>query len=285
MLEIIKLLRLDKPTGIFLLFWPCAWGLAIGSSSTNDRDLFYYYLILFFLGSIFMRSAGCVYNDIIDRNIDAKVLRTKSRPIAIGSISTTSGWVIILLLICASLIILFQFNLNSIIFGLSSGLLVIAYPFMKRITYWPQLFLGFAFNWGVILGWLVLENTFSLIPILLYASAIIWTVGYDTIYGAQDIKDDLKIGVKSTSIKFEKKMKLFLSACYAISSFLLLLTLTLLSANFITYILAMLSGFILFAQVLLYDDKNNKKNSKLFALNNYYGLSIFLTLLLAINHG
>ena len=285
MLEIIKLLRLDKPTGIFLLFWPCAWGLAIGSSSTNDRNLFYYYLILFFLGSIFMRSAGCVYNDIIDRNIDAKVLRTKSRPIAIGSISTTSGWVIILLLICASLIILFQFNLNSIIFGLSSGLLVIAYPFMKRITYWPQLFLGFAFNWGVILGWLVLENTFSLIPILLYASAIIWTVGYDTIYGAQDIKDDLKIGVKSTAIKFEKKMKLFLSACYAISSFLLLLTLTLLSANFITYILAILSGFILFAQVLLYDDKNNKKNSKLFALNNYYGLSIFLTLLLAINHG
>ena len=285
MLEIIKLLRLDKPTGIFLLFWPCAWGLAIGSSSTNDRNLFYYYLILFFLGSIFMRSAGCVYNDIIDRNIDAKVLRTKSRPIAIGSISTTSGWVIILLLICASLIILFQFNLNSIIFGLSSGLLVTAYPFMKRITYWPQLFLGFAFNWGVILGWLVLENTFSLIPILLYASAIIWTVGYDTIYGAQDIKDDLKIGVKSTSIKFEKKMKLFLSACYAISSFLLLLTLTLLSANFITYILALLSGFILFAQVLLYDDKNNKKNSKLFALNNYYGLSIFLTLLLAINHG
>ena len=285
MLEIIKLLRIDKPTGIFLLFWPCAWGLVIGSSSTNDRNLFYYYLILFFLGSIFMRSAGCVYNDIIDRNIDAKVLRTKSRPIAIGSISTTSGWVIILLLICASLIILFQFNLNSIIFGLSSGLLVIAYPFMKRITYWPQLFLGFAFNWGVILGWLVLENTFSLIPILLYASAIIWTVGYDTIYGAQDIKDDLKIGVKSTSIKFEKKMKLFLSACYAISSFLLLLTLTLLSANFITYILALLSGFILFAQVLLYDDKNNKKNSKLFALNNYYGLSIFLTLLLAINHG
>ena len=285
MLEIIKLLRLDKPTGIFLLFWPCAWGLAIGSSSTNDRNLFYYYLILFFLGSIFMRSAGCVYNDIIDRNIDAKVLRTKSRPIAIGSISTTSGWVIILLLICASLIILFQFNLNSIIFGLSSGLLVIAYPFMKRITYWPQLFLGFAFNWGVILGWLVLENTFSLIPILLYASAIIWTVGYDTIYGAQDIKDDLKIGVKSTSIKFEKKMKLFLSTCYGISSFLLLLTLTLLSANFITYILALLSGFILFAQVLLYDDKNNKKNSKLFALNNYYGLSIFLTLLLAINHG
>ena len=156
---------------------------------------------------------------------------------------------------------------------------------MKRITYWPQLFLGFTFNWGVILGWLVLENTFSLIPILLYASAIIWTIGYDTIYGAQDIKDDLRIGVKSTSIKFKKKMKLFLSTCYAISSFLLLLTLTLLSANFITYILALLSGFILFAQVLLYDDKNNKKNSKLFALNNYYGLSIFLTLMLTIRHG
>ena len=285
MWEYIKLLRLDKPTGIFLLFWPCAWGLAIGSSVINDGVIFYKYLLLFFLGSCFMRSAGCVYNDIVDRKIDAKVSRTKSRPIAKGTISVTTGWMIILLLIFFSILILIQFNLNSIIFGLSSGLLVIAYPFMKRITYWPQLFLGITFNWGVVLAWLVLENKISLTPLVLYSSAIFWTLGYDTIYGMQDIKDDLKIGVKSTSIKFKKKIKTFLLICYSISTSLLLLSLALLDANFIFFIMAMLSSCILFAQVLKYEEENTEKNSKLFALNNYYGLSIFLTLMLTIRHG
>ena len=285
MLEYIKLLRLDKPTGIFLLFWPCAWGLAIGSSDISDSLIFYKYLLLFFLGSCFMRSAGCVYNDIVDRKIDAKVSRTKSRPIAKGTISVTSGWMIILLLIFFSILILFQFNLNSIIFGLSSGLLVIAYPFMKRITYWPQLFLGITFNWGVILAWLVLENKFSLTPLALYSSAIFWTLGYDTIYGMQDIKDDLKIGIKSTSIKFKKKIKTFLLICYSISASLLLLSLALLDANFIFFIMSIISSCILFAQVLKYEEENTEKNSKLFALNNYYGLSIFITLMLTIRHG
>ena len=285
MLEYIKLLRLDKPTGIFLLFWPCAWGLAIGSSAISDSLIFYKYLLLFFLGSCFMRSAGCVYNDIVDRKIDAKVSRTKSRPIAKGTISVTSGWMIILLLIFFSILILFQFNLNSIIFGLSSSLLVIAYPFMKRITYWPQLFLGITFNWGVILAWLVLENKFSLTPLALYSSAIFWTLGYDTIYGMQDIKDDLKIGIKSTSIKFKKKIKTFLLICYSISASLLLLSLALLDANFIFFIMSIISSCILFAQVLKYEEENTEKNSKLFALNNYYGLSIFITLMLTIRHG
>lgn len=285
MWEYIKLIRLDKPTGIFLLFWPCTWGLAIGSSVIDDSVVFYKYLLLFFLGSFFMRSAGCVYNDIVDRKIDAEVSRTKSRPIAKGTISVTTGWMIILLLIFFSILILIQFNLNSIIFGLSSGLLVIAYPFMKRITYWPQLFLGITFNWGVILAWLVLGNKFSLTPLILYSSAIFWTLGYDTIYGMQDIKDDLKIGVKSTSIKFEKKMKPFLLICYSISASLLLLSLGLLNANFVFFIMAILSSFILFVQVLNYEEKNLKKNSKLFALNNYYGLSVFLTLMLTIKYG
>ena len=284
MLEYIKLLRLDKPTGIFLLFWPCAWGLAIGSSAISDSLIFYKYLLLFFLGSCFMRSAGCVYNDIVDRKIDAKVSRTKSRPIAKGTISVTTGWMIILLLIFFSILILFQFNLNSIIFGLSSSLLVIAYPFMKRITYWPQLFLGITFNWGVILAWLVLENKFSLTPLALYSSAIFWTLGYDTIYGMQDVKDDLKIGIKSTSIKFKKKIKTFLLICYLISTSLLLLSLALLDANFIFFIMSIISSCILFAQVLKYEEENTEKNSKLFALNNYYGLSIFITLMLTIRH-
>lgn len=279
-----KLIRLDKPTGIFLLFWPCAWGLVIANFGINNDKLFYKFLILFFLGSVLMRSAGCVYNDIIDRKIDKKVKRTSARPLATGSIPISQAWFVIFLLILLSLIILFQFNLNSIIFGLSSGILVAIYPFMKRITYWPQLFLGITFNWGVILSWLAFEGEFSFAPISLYISAILWTLGYDTIYGMQDIKDDLKIGIKSTSIKFEKKIKFFLLFCYLTSISFLLISLKLLNTNIYTYILALLSSGILFFQILSYENDKPEKNFKLFALNNYYGLSIFLTLMVTINY-
>jgi 4-hydroxybenzoate polyprenyltransferase len=279
-----KLIRLDKPAGIFLLFWPCAWGLVIANSSINNDILFYKFLILFFFGSVLMRSAGCVYNDIIDRKIDKKVKRTSTRPVATGSISISQAWFVIFLLIFLSLIILFQFNLNSVIFGLSSGILVAIYPFMKRITYWPQLFLGIAFNWGVILAWLAFEGEFSFAPISLYISAILWTLGYDTIYGMQDIKDDLKIGIKSTSIKFEKKIKFFLLFCYLTSISFLLVSLKLLNTNIYTYIMAILSSGNLFFQILVYRKDKPEKNFKLFALNNYYGLSVFLTLMVTINY-
>ena len=285
MKKYFKLLRLDKPTGIFLLFWPCAWGLAISNIDKSNDTLFYNYIFLFFVGSVLMRSAGCVYNDIIDRKIDAKVKRTNERPIARGEVSVLQGWFVIFFLIFFSLIILYQFNLNSIIFGLSSGILVAAYPFMKRITYWPQLFLGITFNWGVILAWLALENEFSFTPVLLYCSAIFWTLGYDTIYGMQDIKDDLKIGIKSTSIKFEKNIKIFLSICYLASIGLLLTTLEFLNANIVSYTIAILSSGILFFQVFAYEKNKPNKSSKLFALNNYYGLSIFLALMITINNG
>ena len=232
-----------------------------------------------------MRSAGCVYNDIIDRKIDAKVKRTYKRPIAKGDISVRQGWLIIFFLIFFSLIILFQFNINSIIFGLSSGILVVIYPFIKRVTYWPQLFLGITFNWGVVLAWLALENEFSFIPITLYFSAIFWTLGYDTIYGMQDIKDDLKIGIKSTSIRFEKNIKKFLLICYLVSIGFLLKTLDLLNLNATSYTVAILSSGILFYQVFAYKKNKPNKISKLFALNNYYGLSIFLALMITLHNG
>ena len=281
----IKLIRLDKPTGIFLLFWPCTWGLVLGNSSSTNNEIFYYYLFLFFIGSFLMRSAGCVYNDIIDKKIDIKITRTKTRPITSGLISTSKGWFLIVLFVALSLIILVQFNFKSIIFGLSSGLFVILYPFMKRITYWPQLFLGVTFNWGIILGWLSMGNEITLIPVLLYISAIFWTLGYDTIYGMQDIQDDIKIGVKSTSIKFHKNIKLFLSICYLISFSLFVALLILLNVSLTTYFLMFLSSLILIIQIYLFDGKEYKKNAKLFALNNYYGLSIFFILLIATQNG
>jgi 4-hydroxybenzoate polyprenyltransferase len=285
MKKYIELIRLDKPTGIFLLYWPCTWGLTVGNIYAENNDLFLKYLILFFVGSFLMRSAGCVYNDIIDKNIDKKITRTKNRPIAKGSISTKQGWFAILVLILLSLTILLQLNLNSIIFGLASGFFIVLYPFMKRITYWPQLFLGITFNWGVILGWFAMGNELSLISILLYFSAILWTLGYDTIYGIQDLKDDLKIGIKSTSIKFEQHLKIFLSINYLLSFALFIVCLKLLNANVLSYIMAILSGIIFIIQIYFHQKNNSEKNFKLFALNNYYGLSVFITLMITATYG
>jgi 4-hydroxybenzoate polyprenyltransferase len=285
MKKYIELIRLDKPTGIFLLYWPCTWGLTVGNIYAENNDLFLKYLILFFVGSFLMRSAGCVYNDIIDKNIDKKITRTKNRPIAKGSISTKQGWFAILVLILLSLTILLQLNLNSIIFGLASGFFIVLYPFMKRITYWPQLFLGITFNWGVILGWFAMGNELSLISILLYFSAILWTLGYDTIYGIQDLKDDLKIGIKSTSIKFEQHLKIFLSINYLLSFALFIVCLKLLNANVLSYIMAILSGIIFIIQIFFHQKNNSEKNFKLFALNNYYGLSVFITLMITATYG
>lgn len=188
-------MRLDKPIGFMLLFWPCAWGFAYVSAVHEINKQWFVYIALFFLGSILMRSAGCVYNDIIDKKIDQKVSRTKSRPLASETISIKSAWITIFMLCLLALLILAQFNFKAILFGLSSSILILLYPFMKRITFWPQLFLGIVFNWGVILSWLVFNDTINLSIILLYTSAILWTLGYDTIYGLQDSEDDIKIGV------------------------------------------------------------------------------------------
>ena len=205
----INLTRLNKPIGFMLLFWPCAWGLAFAYSFDKDLNIFFYYLLLFFLGAVLMRSAGCVFNDIVDKDFDKKVKRTKLRPIASGKISTNIAILYISILCFLAFLILLQFNLLTIFLGMGSMILAFTYPFMKRITYWPQLFLGLTFNWGIVMAWAAINNDISMEIILLYLSAIFWTLGYDTIYGAQDMVDDEIIGLKSTSIKFKKNIKLF----------------------------------------------------------------------------
>jgi 4-hydroxybenzoate polyprenyltransferase len=271
------LMRLDRPIGFMLLFWPCAWGFAIISSQRPMDRNWLAYLILFFVGSILMRSAGCVYNDIIDQKIDQKVKRTKFRQIASGKVSICIAWVLTIFLSLLSLLILFQFNLKAIIFGLSSGILIALYPFMKRITYWPQLFLGIVFNWGVILSYLVFNDQISLEIILIYISAILWTLGYDTIYGLQDIYDDIRIGVKSTSIKFKKNIKQFLTIVYILSFSLIFIVSILITKKIgIFFIFYLLPLFLLAYQIQSVEIRKNKKNLSLFKLNNYYGLSIFL---------
>jgi len=281
MKDYFLLMRLDKPIGFMLLFWPCSWGFAIVLKNMSINQEWIINFFLFFIGSILMRSAGCVYNDIIDKKIDQKVTRTKQRPLASNKLSTFKGWVLVAFLSFLSLIILFQFNFTAIIFGLSSGILIFAYPFMKRITYWPQLFLGIVFNWGVILSYLVFNEEVNIGILLIYLSAVFWTLGYDTIYGLQDAEEDIKIGVKSTSIKFNKKIKQFLVIVYLISISLMIysniLILNKIKVEIILYILPLL---LLIFQIQKVEIKNSTQNLSLFKLNNYYGLSIFIILII-----
>ena len=205
----IELTRLKKPIGFMLLFWPCAWGLTIAYDFSKNLDDYFFYLVLFFFGSILMRSAGCIVNDISDKEFDKKVLRTKKRPIASGQVSVRLGFVYSIILCLLALLVLINFNKLTIILALMSMPLAFSYPLMKRYTYWPQLFLGITFNYGLILGWVCINEQLNIIPIILYMGAIFWTLGFDTIYGFQDIKDDEIIGIKSTSIKFKKNPHLF----------------------------------------------------------------------------
>ena len=275
----IELTRLNKPIGFMLLFWPCSWSLAYAYSINQNLNLFLYYLMLFFLGSVLMRSAGCIFNDIVDKDYDKKVERTKRRPIASRRISVTKSFFYVVVLCIIALIILIQFNLYTIILGLSSMIFAFTYPFMKRITYWPQLFLGVTFNWGIIMAWVAVNNSLSVEIFILYTSAIFWTLGYDTIYGAQDMSDDEIIGLKSTSIKFKKNIKLFVSISYLISIILILLLFyNYIGQNMFTVFLFFFTLSLIYQ--LIFFKKNKTKNYlRLFKFNNFSGLFLFLGIL------
>ena len=272
----IQLTRLNKPIGFLLLFWPCVWGLTLAYYFSGETNLYLKHILLFFLGSVLMRSAGCIFNDIVDRDLDKKVQRTRERPIASGKISVPKAFVYLVFLCLVALLILLQFNWLTIILGLSSMTLVFTYPFMKRITYWPQLFLGLTFNWGIIMGWTSLTNDISIEPIILYLSAIFWTLGYDTIYGLQDIHDDEIVGIKSTSIKFKNNVKVFVGICYSL--FVLCILILGLLMEIDKYLLALSTFFIL---SLIYQIKIFKTDSPTsclfsFKINNLTGLLVFL---------
>ena len=277
----IELTRLNKPIGFMLLFWPCSWGLALAYYYNGNEELFLSYLLLFFLGAVLMRSAGCIFNDIVDRDFDKRVQRTKKRPIASGLISVKHSFVYVIILCILAFLILIQFNSLTVILGLGSMFLAFAYPFMKRITYWPQLFLGLTFNWGIIMAWASMNNNISSEIIILYISAIFWTLGYDTIYGTQDMSDDEIIGLKSTSIKFKKNIKLFIFFSYSITSFLIFyLFKGLLGINFFSFLI-LLFFLSLIAQIIIFDKQNSVSCLRSFKLNNYSGLLLFLTILFA----
>ena len=278
----IDLTRLRKPIGYMLLFWPCAWGLTLAYDFSNDLGMYFFYLILFFLGAILMRSAGCIVNDILDKEFDKKVSRTKNRPIASGKTSAKLALVYVLILCFCALLVLLNFNTITILLALGSMPLAFTYPLMKRFTYWPQLFLGVTFNYGLLLGWTSVNQNLDIIPILLYIGAIFWTLGYDTIYGFQDIKDDEIIGLKSTSIKFKKKPFIFLLTCYVVLFLMLIFLGILKNFNIFYYAFGLIIMYHLFLYQLRSVDLNNPMNClKVFKSNNLLGFLVFVQLLIS----
>jgi 4-hydroxybenzoate polyprenyltransferase len=277
----IELTRLKRPIGFMLLFWPCLWGLTIVYDFNSNLFNYFFYSFLFLSGSILMRSAGCIVNDIVDKNFDKKVERTKNRPIASGKVSIKLASIYILVLCGIAFLVLINFNKLTVLMALISMPLAFTYPLMKRITYWPQLFLGITFNYGLVLSWISIANEISIIPIILYIGAIFWTLGYDTIYGFQDIKDDEIIGVKSTSIKFKNDPKKFLFICYFV--FIVSLLLIGVLMNFKIYYFLFI--FVPFLHLLIFQIK--KLNTQLpsdclnkFKSNNFLGLMIFINILI-----
>jgi 4-hydroxybenzoate polyprenyltransferase len=277
----IDLTRLKKPIGYMLLFWPCAWGLTIAYDFANNLSNYFFYLILFFFGAVLMRSAGCIVNDIADKEIDGKVLRTKNRPIASGKISIKIAVLYTLILCLLALFVLLNFNQITIFLAIGSMPLAFTYPLMKRFTYWPQLFLGITFNYGLILGWTAIKGEVNLLPLILYFGAIFWTIAYDTIYGFQDIKDDEIIGVKSTSIKFKKNPTYFLTICLLFFSLTLLIIGYMMNFNSFYFLSLLFVFFHLFLYQLRRINLEDAQNClKLFKSNNYLGFFTYICLLI-----
>ena len=276
----IELTRLNKPIGFMLLFWPCIWGLTIAYDFSKSLDTYLFYALLFFLGAVLMRSAGCIINDVADRKIDKLVQRTKNRPIASGKISVTSALIYAGVLCLIAFFVLINFNKFTILMALLSMPMAFTYPIMKRFTYWPQLFLGVTFNYGLILAWISIQNELSLLPIIFYFGAIFWTLGYDTIYGYQDIYDDEIIGVKSTSIKFKNNPKKFILFCYLMFFISLIIVGFHMKFREFYYISLIFTFYKLYSQSFSLKINNTKDCLKKFRSNNFLGLVVFLNLIL-----
>jgi len=280
----IELTRLEKPIGYMLLFWPCAWGVTLAYDFSDNLDKYFFFLILFFLGSVLMRSAGCIVNDILDKDFDKKVFRTKNRPIASGKVSVKIALLYTSLLCILALLVLLNFNQLTIILALCSMPFAFTYPLMKRYTYWPQLFLGITFNYGLILGWVAIKGELNTGAIIFYVGAIFWTLGYDTIYGYQDIKDDEIIGLKSTSIKFKGKERKFLFICYFFLIILFFMGGYFMKFNNVYYFLMIIPLYhLFFYQLKIFKSKDPIDCLKIFKSNNLFGLIIFLNILIIKN--
>ena len=271
----LRLARADKPIGGWLLMWPCFWSAALAAHVKNWFGPDLWHLALFFIGAHVMRGAGCAYNDILDRDIDAKVERTRSRPLPAGEISTRAAALFALTLSCVGLLVLLQFNNFARGLGLLSLLPVAVYPLMKRVTHWPQAVLGLAFGWGALMGWAAEFGSLDLPPFLLYAASIAWIVGYDTIYAHQDREDDALVGVKSTALKFGTATPYWLTAFYGTFWVLLGVSAWLSGAsNLIVWAMAALGAQLIW-QIATLDINDPGNCLTRFRSNHWVGVLVF----------
>ena len=265
-----RLARFDRPIGSWLLFWPCAWGLALAGGLREHWPL----LLWFFAGSVAMRGAGCVYNDIVDRDLDAQVARTRDRPLASGRVSVRAAWVWLIALSLVGLVVMLQLRWQAQLVALCSLALVAAYPFMKRITWWPQAWLGLTFNWGALVAWLaVAEPSWAMAT--LYAAGVAWTLGYDTIYALQDIEDDALAGIKSSARALGERAASGVALFYTASIGLLALAIWLAYRDALT-LLALAPAVLHFAwQVAALRDRTPANTLRLFRSNRTAGALVF----------
>ena len=277
-----ELARYDKPIGFLLLMWPCLWSYA-AASSFIDKPLDLFYVILFIIGSIVMRGAGCTWNDYLDKHYDAKVERTKNRPLAANKISENKALIFLFIQLVIGFLILIQFNKLTILIGIFSIIPITIYPLMKRITWWPQLFLGITFNWGALLGWTAMTNNISIYSIVLYIGCVFWTIGYDTIYAHQDKIDDDFLGLKSSAIFLGENSKIAISIFYLVFFISIsFLSLTLGSINgWLNYIILTLVGIHLARQIYLLDINDPSICHSIFKSNNSIGFIVFFLFFIA----
>lgn len=282
-----QLARWDRPIGWQLLLWPCLWSAALAAnvaraSAAYSASEFLWHLLLFIVGSIAMRGAGCTYNDLVDHEIDKAVARTRSRPLPSGRVTRGQAKLFIVLQALVGLVVLLQFNLFSVGLGIASLAIVAVYPFAKRFTDWPQFFLGLAFSWGALMGWSAQFGNVSLAALALYVAAVAWTIGYDTIYAHQDKEDDALIGVRSTARLFGDRTRPWLVALYGLTVFLIGVSYALAGVGILAYVGLVLAAALLLWQIVTIDIDDPDQCLALFKFNNIVGLVVFLGLLAAL---
>ncbi len=274
----LRLARIDRPIGTWLLLFPCWWSLALAEVSVGRPYPNVWMLTLFAIGAIVMRGAGCAYNDYVDREYDARVQRTASRPIPSGQVTPEAALIFAVALAMIGFLVLIWFNFFTIMLGIASLALVAVYPFMKRFTYWPQAVLGLAFNWGALMGWAAVTGSLALPALLLYAGSVLWTIGYDTIYAHQDAEDDLMLGLKSTALSFGEDTPFWVGSFY-VGALLLWITAGFLAGTHLVFFFGVaLVGLQMAWQVSTLDTNDPKNCLRRFRANRDVGVAIFLAL-------
>lgn len=271
-------MRLHNLTGLWLVLFPSLSGIILASTSLSWRTFLLF--ILFTVGALLMRPAGCIINDIFDREIDIHVRRTKYRPLANGTLNVKQALTLLSLLLSVALVILLLTNRTTLILGIVSICMIIIYPLLKRYVWWPQLFLGFTFNMGSLMGWAVVKNQISIEPVLFYVGCIFWTLSYDTVYACQDRRDDKKLGIKSTALYFGNVIKCWLRRFYLTSFMMWLYSGILSSLNNIFYIALLAVGFVFYYQYKNFDPDNPSQCMSIFKSSSYVGLLLFFGILL-----